>query len=136
MRAHINRGLPFVLAATGLVMPDGSSGKADYDKVEEFLNDASEAMLGEAAARFPRLTTPTIHWVRRTDDLPDHLGRSRGRQRQHRVGGQRGGAGHRVGAVLPPPGDLDDRAWPHCSLRKGDAAPMAYPFGMPTPHGA
>lgn len=43
MHAHINRDLPVVLAATGLVMPDGSSGKADYDKVEEFLHDASEA---------------------------------------------------------------------------------------------
>src|ERR1700712_476102 len=32
MNAHINRDLPFVLAASGLVRPDGSSGKADYDK--------------------------------------------------------------------------------------------------------
>ena len=37
MNAHINRDLPYVLASVGLVAPDGSSRKVDFDKVEEFL---------------------------------------------------------------------------------------------------
>jgi hypothetical protein len=52
MNAHINRDLPFVLAGVGLVAPDGSSRKRDYDRVEHFLNLATGPMLAEAAARF------------------------------------------------------------------------------------
>ena len=56
MNAHINRDLPFVVASVGLVAPDGSSRKPDYDKVEEFLAQAAEPMLNEAANRLD----PTI----------------------------------------------------------------------------
>jgi hypothetical protein len=52
MNAHINRDLPFVLAGVGLVAPDGSSRKRDFDRVEHFLNLATRPMLAEAAARF------------------------------------------------------------------------------------
>ena len=48
--AHINRDLPFVLAEIGLVKPDGSSLKADHDRVNQFLNRV--AFYEEAAARF------------------------------------------------------------------------------------
>ena len=41
MNAHINRDLAFVLAATGLIGPDGSSRKHDYDAVEKWLYDAT-----------------------------------------------------------------------------------------------
>jgi hypothetical protein len=52
MNAHINRDLPFVLAGVGLVAPDGSSRKPDYDAVEKWLYTATEPMLAEFAARF------------------------------------------------------------------------------------
>jgi hypothetical protein len=52
INAHINRDLPFVLASVGLVAPDGSSRKPDFDKVEEFLAAAAEPMTTEAAQRF------------------------------------------------------------------------------------
>jgi len=52
MNAHINRDLPFVLAGVGLVAPDGSSRKPDYDKVEQWLHTATEPMLAEIATRF------------------------------------------------------------------------------------
>jgi hypothetical protein len=52
MNAHINRDLPFVLAATGLVAPDGSSRKPDYDADEQWLNTATKPLLAEIAARF------------------------------------------------------------------------------------
>jgi hypothetical protein len=52
MSAHINRDLPFVIASVGTVAPDGSSRKVDYDKVEEWLNQATAPMLAEAAQRY------------------------------------------------------------------------------------
>ena len=64
MNAHINRDLPYVLAATGLVAPDGSSRKTDYDKDEQWLNDSTHPLLYEAAARFD----PTV------DDSSDPYG--------------------------------------------------------------
>ena len=56
MNAHINRDLPFVLAAVGLVAPDGSSRKPDYDAVEKWLYTATEPLVAELGARFdPKL---------------------------------------------------------------------------------
>ncbi|HEX6874701.1 MAG TPA: DUF5995 family protein [Nocardioidaceae bacterium] len=52
MNAHINRDLPFVLATVGLVAPDGSSRKPDFDAVEQWLYTATEPLLAEIAARF------------------------------------------------------------------------------------
>jgi hypothetical protein len=52
MSAHINRDLPFTLAAIGMVTPEGQNRKADHDKVDEFLNKVTEPMLAELAARF------------------------------------------------------------------------------------
>jgi hypothetical protein len=52
MNAHINRDLPFVLAGVGLVAPDGTSRKPDYDAVEKWLYTATEPLLAEFAARF------------------------------------------------------------------------------------
>ena len=52
MNAHVNRDLPHILAAVGLVKPDGSSRKPDHDKVNEFLNRVIQPLFAEAAARF------------------------------------------------------------------------------------
>ena len=52
MNAHVNADLPFVLAAIGLVKPDGASRKPDHDKVNEFLNQVVQPLLDEEAARF------------------------------------------------------------------------------------
>jgi hypothetical protein len=52
MNAHVNRDLPFVLAAIGLVAPDGSRRKPDHDQVNVFLNRVIDPLLTEAAARF------------------------------------------------------------------------------------
>ena len=56
VNAHIQADLPFVLAGIGLVKPDGSSRKADHDKVNEFLNRVTDDMIPEMARRFD----PTI----------------------------------------------------------------------------
>ena len=49
MNAHVNRDLPFVLNAIGLTKPDGSSRKADHDRVNDFLNAVNKYLLVEAA---------------------------------------------------------------------------------------
>jgi hypothetical protein len=64
--AHINRDLPFVLAEIGLVAPDGTSRKADHDKVNEFLNRVE--FYEEASRRFdPSISSEsapgTIHLI-------------------------------------------------------------------------
>jgi Family of unknown function (DUF5995) len=52
MSAHINRDLPFTLAAIGMVTPAGENRKPDHDKVDQFLNLVTEPMLAELAERF------------------------------------------------------------------------------------
>jgi hypothetical protein len=59
MSAHVNRDLPFVLAAIGLVKPDGTSRKPDHDKVNVFLNRVVEPLFDESAARYDSLVDDT-----------------------------------------------------------------------------
>jgi hypothetical protein len=56
INAHVQRDLPFALAAIGLVKPDGSSRKPDHDRVNEFLNRVTDDLYAEIAQRFD----PTI----------------------------------------------------------------------------
>ncbi len=49
MNAHVNRDLPFVLEAIGLVKPDGTSRKPDHDRVNDFLAAVNQYLLPEAA---------------------------------------------------------------------------------------
>ena len=62
INAHVQRDLPFALAAIGLVKPDGSSRKPDHDRVNEFLNRVTDDLYAEIARRFD----PTID----DSDLP------------------------------------------------------------------
>ena len=155
MNAHINRDLPFVLAASGLVTPDGVSGKGDYDKVEQFLNDATEAMMAEAAARFD----PAL------DDANDPLGAtyagifqviSAARENAWRnaealVSAPNPAARALVAAnieaeaqaaaqvlvasqrYLPPLTSTTSRD-AYCAVHRNDSGPLAYPFGTPAPY--
>jgi hypothetical protein len=52
INAHVQRDLPFVLAAIGLVTADGSSRKRDHDRVDEFLNRVADELYPEIARRF------------------------------------------------------------------------------------
>jgi hypothetical protein len=56
INAHVQRDLPFVLAAIGMVKPDGSSRKRDHDQVNTFLNRVADDLYPEIARRFD----PTI----------------------------------------------------------------------------
>jgi len=156
INAHVNRDLPFVLAATGLVRPDGQSGKADFDKANQFLNDSSAAMMAELAARFD----PKV------DDSNDPLGLSYGtvmqmltswrenawRNAEALVNAPNPTARSAVAAYIEsgattiaktvllaqsysPPLTSTASRDAYCAAHQGDTAPFAYPFGTPTPYG-
>src|SRR5215212_624349 len=65
INAHVQRDLPFALAAIGIVKPDGTSRKRDHDRVNEFLNRVTDGLIAEIAQRFD----PTID----DTDLPTTL---------------------------------------------------------------
>ena len=52
INAHVQRDLPFVLYAIGLVAPDGTSRKADHDRVDIILNRVADDIIAEVARRF------------------------------------------------------------------------------------
>jgi hypothetical protein len=52
INAHVQRDLPYVLEAIGLVKPDGSSRKPDHDKVNQILYAAYQPAITEGAQRF------------------------------------------------------------------------------------
>jgi hypothetical protein len=56
MNAHIRRDLPFVLAAIGMVTPEGESRKPDHDHVNTFL----ERVQGEIRTELARRHDPTV----------------------------------------------------------------------------
>jgi len=56
MSAHVNRDLPFVLDAIGLVKPDGTSRKPDHDKVNVFLDAVNQYLMTQAA----QILDPTL----------------------------------------------------------------------------
>jgi len=156
MNAHINRDLPFVMAASGLVAPDGSSRKPDYDAVEAWLYDATAPLLAEFAQRFD----PTI------DDSSDPNGLSNWTLFQM-VSGWREQAWRNAEALVSAPTAADralvaanieananaiaqgilvaDSYTPpltsttardaYCAVHNGDAPPAPYDFGYATPWG-
>jgi hypothetical protein len=156
MNAHINRDLPYVMAAVGLVAPDGSSRKPDYDAVEAWLYDATAPLIAEFAARFD----PTI------DDSADQFGIGNWSLFQL-VSAWRENAWRNAEALVSAPtpaaralvaADIESEAntaaqailtgesyiplltstvprdtW--CAAHKGDAPPVAYEFGYADPWG-
>src|SRR3954453_3018589 len=59
MNAHINRDLPFVLYRMGLFNSDGTSRKADHDKVNSVLFGAYSDAAVDAARRFDPSQAPS-----------------------------------------------------------------------------
>ena len=69
MSAHVNRDLPFALYAIGLVASDGSSRKADHDRVNRILNMVISPLLDEIAAHYD----PSVRVVPGIGSLSDFL---------------------------------------------------------------
>jgi hypothetical protein len=155
MNAHINRDLPYVLASVGLVAPDGSSRKPDFDKVEDFLAKATEPMIAEAAQRFD----PSM------DDAHDPLDAtyslvmqviSAGRENAWRnaealvsaptpearalvetkIENDANAVAQAIliaQSYMPPVTSSSARAR-YCAAHNDDPAPESYPFGAPSPY--
>lgn len=52
INAHVQRDMPFALAAVGLNLPDGASRKPDHDRFNRTLNAAYEPIVNAVAARY------------------------------------------------------------------------------------
>jgi hypothetical protein len=154
MSAHVNRDLPFVLAAIGLTYPDGTSRKADHDKVNQFLNAVLDPLLGEEAARFdsavddardPLLLgyTSTFQllaawretaWrnAERLVNAPDAAARAQVAQsiEDYAAGVQ---MTLKLAEAYVPPFQSSAARDSYCASHKGAAAPINYAWGTVTP---
>lgn len=154
MNAHINRDLPFVLYASGLVNSSGVSGKADYDAVERWLYDDTSPLLTEAAKRFD----PTIDdsnsmpadystfqvvsawrenaW-REAEALaaaPDAAARAQVAQDIENYANMTA-QGMLLSFAVNPLVETNAARDAYCAVHNGDTAPVAYPMGTPAPYG-
>ena len=158
MNAHINRDLPFVLYASGLVESDGTtSGKADYDIVEKWLNDDTAPLLAEASQRFdPTMddtTNPLVNFL--TFQMVSAWRENAWRQAELLAAAPTDAARAAVAqgienyansvaqsflvsfAVNPLPliGQSNATRDAYCAAHNGDTTPVVYPMGTPTPYG-
>ena len=63
INAHVQRDMPYVVAAMGVRMRSGASRKPDHDRVNEILNSAYERIVRTIAARYdPLLFTTNASW--------------------------------------------------------------------------
>ena len=154
MGAHVNRDLPYVLAGIGLVKPDGTSRKADHDKVNEFLNKVTNPLLAEVAARFdtaansaagPALLGYTSSFqmlaawreaawrnAERLANAPDAASRQLVEQSiEAYAAGINDTLAKGMGYGLLGSSAARDA---HCATNNGAAAPVEYVFGTPEPY--
>ena len=154
MSAHVNRDLPYVLAAIGLTFPDGSSRKADHDKVNQFLNAVLSPLLAEEAARFdpgvdssrdPMLLGYTSSFqllaawretawrnAERLVNAPDPAARAQVAQSIEDYAA--GVAATLVAAeAYTPPLSSSATRDSYCASHNGATTPVGYTWGTPTP---
>jgi hypothetical protein len=154
MSAHVNRDLPFVLASIGLTFPDGTSRKADHDKVNQFLNAVLDPLLGEEAARFDAGIDDSrdalllgytgsfqmlaawreTAWrnAERLANAPDAASRAQVAQSIEEYATGVAQTLVAAEAYVPPLTTTTPRDQ-FCAAHKGAAAPIAYTFGTPSP---
>jgi len=155
INAHVNRDLPYVLASVGLVAPDGTSRKPDFDKVERFLAKTSEPMLAEDTQRFDQsmddahdpldatysvvmqaLSAARENAWRNAELLVSAPTPEARRLVEAKIESDANAAARAIllaESYQPPLTSWQPRdRW--CSVHNGDAAPEPYPFGMPKPY--
>ena len=156
MNAHINRDLPYVMAAVGLVAPDGSSRKPDYDAVEAWLNDATAPLIAEFAARFDSSMDDTAdpfgigNWT--LFQMVSEWRENAWRNAEALVSAPTPEARALVSASIETQANTIAQSLvstqsyvpllssttardSFCAVHKGDAPPMPYAFGYATPWG-
>jgi hypothetical protein len=153
INAHINRDLPFVLAAVGLTNPDGTSRKPDNSNVDVLLNMVTEPMTLELIARFDpsmvNLQTPYgVGWTALFQLIaawreqawlnaqlliaaPTQAARAVVAQTIETAAATEATTLKLANSYLPPLISTATRD-PFCASHNGAAAPEAYPFGTPT----
>lgn len=150
INAHINRDLAFVLAASGLVNTDGTSRKADYDKVNNLLYLLTKPLTKEEAQRFdPSMDNGELYslgdpatfnliasWRERAWRNAEDLLSARDTtqfeavaQRIETDAAAEGGLLAASTAYLPPLTSTKERD-AYCSQHYADAPPTAYPFSV------
>lgn len=154
MNAHINRDLPFVLYASGLVNSSGQSGKGDYDVVEKWLNDDTAPLLMEAAQRFdPTIddsNQPLVDYLSfqmvsgwredawRNAELlaaaPDDAARAVVAQNIEKAANATAQS-FLVSFAVNPLVQSNTQRDSYCAVHNADVAPIAYPMGVPAAYG-
>ena len=150
MNAHINRDLPYALADVGLTAVGGSSRKPDHDRVNNFLQAVTGPLAAELAARFdpasfpveagdglfPLLVTWREHAWQNAELLavaPTETVRAAVAAQIDAWAAVQANTIMALTRYLPPLTTVTARDR-HCARHRGDAAPVAYPFGMPEPY--
>lgn len=147
--AHINRDLPFVMAAAGLVGPDGKSRKPDFDKVNLLLYKLTAALNAEQAQRFdPAMSTGTgtmldpavfqavVGWRERAWRNAEALVSARTATERELVAQRiEATAASEASLILAsnsyaPPVTTTTKRDNHCAAHRYDAPPVAYPFAV------
>jgi hypothetical protein len=150
MNGHVNRDLPFTLAAIGITTPDGQSRKPDHDKVDQFLNVVVAPLLAEEAARFDPSTnmivTPygigytgllqtLVAWREQAwrnaellTDAPTPEARALVAQQIETAAATEAAAIVLANSYAPPLVTSASRD-SHCAAHNADPAPMSYAFG-------
>lgn len=153
MNAHINADLPFVLYEIGLVAPDGTSRKADHEAINEMLNSELEPLLAEIADKFdPTINPPATPYgvgltalyqlveawretawteaeaLASSADLGAFWATAQSIQANAAAQAQSlvSSNGYNGVSTSYP------TRYAYCMAHHNDAAPMAYPWGMPT----
>jgi hypothetical protein len=155
MNGHVNRDLPFVLAAIGLTAPDGTSRKPDHDQVNEFLRLVGAPMILEAAARFDpdlvNLKTPfgsghtgllraLTAWRERAWHHADLLVNAQTQAARSQVIRQiENTAANEARSIVRAnskgaPRSSSAARDAYCAVQHDAAAPIPYAFGLPPPY--
>ncbi|MPY79604.1 MAG: hypothetical protein GEV04_14220 [Actinophytocola sp.] len=149
INAHINRDLPFVMAAAGLVRPDGMSGKPDYDKVNELLLRLTKPLTAELSARLDpsmangdgSLADPAsyqliVGWRERAWRNAEDLVRARSDDERELVAQRIEKDAAAEAALLlasnsyAPPLTTTKPRDNHCAAHNADPPPQNYPFAL------
>jgi hypothetical protein len=155
MNAHINRDLPFVLYASGLVESDGTtSGKADYDAVEQWLNADTAPLLAEAAQRFdPTIddtSNPLVNFL--SFQMVSSWRETAWRNAELLASAPTAAARALVAQSIETNANLIAQSLlasfavtplsqsnatrdAYCAAHNGDTTPVGYPMGVPAPYG-
>lgn len=145
--AHINRDLPFVLAASGLVSPDGTSRKPDYDKVNVLLYQLTKPLTAEQAQRFdpsmadgseglldPATFQAIVGWRERAWRNAEALVSAKSAAERDLVAQRIEADAVAEGSLIlastayVPPLTTTKARDTHCASHGMDTAPIAYPF--------